>query len=750
MSASLVDVQAAALTTSLAGRYRVERELGAGGMATVYLARDIKHDRDVAIKVMKPEIAQTLGAERFLREIQLAAQLSHPHILPLFDSGEAGGALYYVMPSVEGESVRDRLDQSRMLPVEDAVRIATEVAGALDYAHRHGVVHRDIKPENIMLHDGHALVADFGIGKALSAVEGEAFTQTGMSVGTPAYMSPEQAAGDAVDGRSDLYSLGCVLYEMLAGEQPFTGSTVQAVIAKRFVQSAPDVSGMREGVPRPVARAVQRALSRAPIDRYETGAEFAAALREADAPSPKSAAPDQSIAVLPFENLSSDKENEYFGDGIAEEIINALAQIEGLRVAARTSAFSFKGKQEDLRLIGEKLTVATVLEGSVRKAGNRIRITAQLIAVADGYHLWSERYDRELVDVFAVQDEIAAAIATKLQLTFVKPATEAAPVTPALVEAYELCVRGRALLMKRGRSLLGAIDCFERAAAQAPEYAPAFAGLGDAHLQASRYALGDTADHVTRGEAALDRALAIDPEQAAALATRGGMRMSGPAGQRDFAGGMSMLERALAINPRLSDNRIVLAFSLVLYSLDVARGLAEAERAVRDDPLSAYAGMMHGMILSNTGQGAAAMAEADRAFALDPAAYLMHYARVWVRVAAGDMDGAYAAVTESLEIFGRDEHLLSLLPAIYLARGERHKAEAVYAELRARAETSRVLAFALATCALTLGHADEGMAYALQSADAGGAQPIFWLRGWFNGLVASHPQYPELRRRMGA
>src|SRR6476660_4807872 len=320
-------------------------------MATVYLARDHKHNRDVAIKVLHSDLAQTLGAERFLREIQMAARLAHPHILPLFDSGEAAGVLYYVMPVVRGESLRDRLTREIRIPVQDAVRIAAATAQALAYAHEQGIVHRDVKPENILLQDGHVLVADFGIGKAISAVGEAGMTQAGMAVGTPAYISPEQAAGEAVDGRSDQYSLGCVLYEMLVGEPPFTGPNVQAVIAKRFVQTPADVTALRQGVPRPVARALQRALARTPIDRPDTAAELLAALREPDAaglPAPN-APPAQSIAVLPFVNLSPDRDNDYFGDGIAEDIINALARVDGLHVAARMSAFSFKGGKADLR-----------------------------------------------------------------------------------------------------------------------------------------------------------------------------------------------------------------------------------------------------------------------------------------------------------------------------------------------------------------------------------------------------------------
>ena len=285
------------LTTAISDRYRVGRELGAGGMATVYLARDLKHDRDVAIKVLRDDVAQSVGRERFLREIRLAAKLSHPHILPLFDSGDADGTLFYVMPVVQGQSLRDRLDAQRQLPIADAVRLASEVAGALDHAHRLGIIHRDIKPENIMLQDGHVLVADFGIGKAISDAPGDTLTQIGMSVGTPAYMSPEQAVGEEVDGRSDLYSLGCVLYEMIVGEPPFTGPTVQAVIAKRFVQTPVEVAALREGVPGPVSRAVSQALARVAVDRYETAALFVTALNAHDIVSIKPAAPAKSLAI---------------------------------------------------------------------------------------------------------------------------------------------------------------------------------------------------------------------------------------------------------------------------------------------------------------------------------------------------------------------------------------------------------------------------------------------------------------------
>jgi len=415
LSATLADSQGirGRLAASLEGRYRVESPIGAGGMSTVWLAEDLKHKRQVAIKVLTPEIANSIGTERFTKEIEIAAGLRHPRILPLYDSGEAKGLLYYVMPRVEGESLRERLDRRPALSVDESARLVTEVAEALAYAHSRDVIHRDVKPENIMLEEGHALVTDFGIARAVMSAGDARLTSTGMRVGTPLYMSPEQAASDSnVDARADLYSLACVLFEMIAGRAPFTGASADAVLIQRFTQPPPRLATLRGDVPTAVDNAVYRAMARDPAERFESVTQFAAALKPAGGAA--DAAGASSIAVLPFTNMSGNPAEDYFADGISEEIINALARIEGLRVAARTSTFAFKGRQEDLRQVGEKLNVATVLEGSVRKAGNRLRITAQLIKVADGYHLWSERYDRELTDIFEIQDEIAGAITAKL------------------------------------------------------------------------------------------------------------------------------------------------------------------------------------------------------------------------------------------------------------------------------------------------------------------------------------------------
>jgi serine/threonine protein kinase len=477
------------LEAALGDRYTIERELGRGGMAIVYLAEDLKHQRKIALKVLRPDLASEIGAERFLREIKIAAKLTHPHILPLYDSGEADGFVFYVMPAMEGRSLRERIRKEGQLPLDEAMRITQEIASALDYAHRHGVIHRDIKPENILLHEGAAMLADFGIGKAVSSAERD-ITQAGIAIGTPAYMSPEQASAEAeVDGRSDLYSLGCVLYEMLSGEPPYTGPTAQAVIAKRLGAPVPHVKVVRD-VTDPVDAIVTRTLARTPVDRFASAAEFAAALRDAQSgtlqtPAAVSAvgyaaSTVKSVAVLPFANMSADPENEYFSDGMTEEIINVLGNVPGIQVASRTSSFAFKGKDVDVRQIGKTLGVGTVLEGSVRKVGRRIRITAQLTDVTNGYSLWNKTYDRQLEDVFAIQGEISRAIAGALKVKLVgDTGTRMVPASENL-EAYNLYLKGRFFYNKFTElDLRRGIELFEQALQVAPEHARAHAGIAD-------------------------------------------------------------------------------------------------------------------------------------------------------------------------------------------------------------------------------------------------------------------------------
>jgi serine/threonine protein kinase/Flp pilus assembly protein TadD len=554
-SASSIDKLREALSQS----YSIDRELGRGGMATVYLAQDTKHDRVVALKILHPDLAASLGPDRFLREIKLAARLNHPHILPLFDSGQADAFLYYVMPYVEGESLREKLDRDQQLPIEEAVHHGRAIASALDYAHRQGIVHRDIKPENIMLYEGEAMVMDFGIAKAVSAAGSDTLTQTGMMVGTPAYVSPEQAAGESnLDGKSDQYSLACVVYEMLTGERPFSGATPQAVMSKRFSETPKPLRSLRSTIPESVEKAVTRAMTTDATGRYSTTAQFGQALVSGNVVTPTNTATvpvavvsaAKSVAVLPFANLSADPDSEYFTDGMADEIINALSKIQSLRVASRTSSFAFKGKNEDIGEIGKKLKVSTVLEGSMRKMGNKLRITAQLVNVADGYQLWSERYDREMEDVFAIQDDISQAIVKALKVILSEGEKKQIEKARAVdVKAYDFYLRGRQYFHHfRRKSLEYARQMFNRAIEIEPEYARAYAGVADCCSLLYTY-FDARESNLRQADSASLKSIELEPELAEAHVARGiALSMS-----KRFDEAVPEFEKAMKLDQKLFD-----------------------------------------------------------------------------------------------------------------------------------------------------------------------------------------------------
>ena len=520
------------LSAALAGRYRLERELGRGGMATVYLAQDLKHDRRVALKILSPELAHALGPERFLREITVTAGLDHPHILPLLDSGHVDGLLYYLMPYVEGESLRDRLSREQQLPLEDALRIAREVASALSYAHARGVVHRDIKPENILLSHGHARVADFGIARAVTAAGGEALTGTGLAIGTPAYMSPEQAGGErGIDGRSDVYALGCVLYEMLAGHPPFAGATSYELLARHALDPLPSLSAARPSLDPGIERAVATALAKSPADRFDTAARFAEALARAESGSTTATAPvtplsrgrprwgrwaalggvvallglaavffrpgrsgaglaepgfaRSAIAVLPFQNLSGTPEHAYFAGGLHDELLTQLSKVAALRVVSRTSVMRYAGGTTPLREIARELKVGSVVEGSIQVADGRLRVNVQLIDAATDAHLWADRYDRTLDDAFAIQSDVAQHIVRAVGGALTSAESRGMTEAPtANAEAYRLYLQGREYFMRPGRLRLDyetAQQLYQRAIQEDSGFALAHAALAEVH-----------------------------------------------------------------------------------------------------------------------------------------------------------------------------------------------------------------------------------------------------------------------------
>jgi TolB-like protein/Tfp pilus assembly protein PilF len=729
------------------GPYEILAPLGTGGMATVYLADDARHHRKVAVKVLDPGVAREIGRERFAREIEISAGLRHPRTLPLFDSGETDGLLYYVMPHIEGETLRERLARERRLGPDEALRLTAEVAEALAYAHGREVVHRDIKPENILLEGGHALVMDFGIARAMEATGNPRVTMTGVTVGTPVYMSPEQITGGAdVDGRSDLYGLACVLFEMLSGAPPFGGPTVEAILIQRLTQPPPRLSSVLPGAASRIDAALFRAMARDPADRFPSVLRFIEALQATATRTGRSA--EKSIAVLPFSNLGGAAEDEYFSDGITEEIINALAQLEGLRVAARTSTFSFKGKHEDLRLIGEKLNVGTVLEGSVRRAGNRLRITAQLIDVADGYHLWSERYDRELTDIFAIQDEIATAVAAKFRVEGARD-REDQRVRRATsnLEAYELYLKGRALQTRRGRSVVQAMECFERAVTLDPNFGEALGMLSDSWRLLSVYGLRPPEEAMTRAREASERALAVDPDNAEAYATLADVATSY---DRDYDRAFKMWDRALSLNPehgRARSERAV--WGLAGIRGEFEEGIAECRKTVALDPLNAYLAGMLSMSLTLAGRAEEGMTEARRGIEMDGESFTARWMLVQSSVAAGRFADALEAATAALPMSGRNPWMLAGVAAARAGLGDRAAAEAIDDELRARARHEFVQLYTLVSSATAAGRMDEAMALAERSVDERDTIVLLArLLGLWKPLRA-HPRFGELERKLG-
>ncbi|MEP6574605.1 MAG: protein kinase [Gemmatimonadota bacterium] len=613
------------ITTALADRYRIERELGQGGMATVYLAEDLKHGRKVAIKILRPELSAEIGAERFLREIRTTARLQHPHIVPAFDSGEAEGRLFFVMPLIEGESLRARLDREGPLPVEDALRLIREIADALDYAHGLGILHRDLKPENIMLSRGHALLADFGIATVAGETGRERLTQTGTAIGTPAYMSPEQSTGERdLTPSSDVYSLGSILYELLTGEAPFTGPTFEAILVKRFTQDPPRCLSRRADTPPACDAAVAGALARDPDVRIQSARAFLDAIDSGSAPIvsiARPAADDRSIVVLPFVNGGADKDDEFFSDGLTEEIIADLSRVQALSVLSRTSSMRLKGTTKSVRALGQELRVRYALAGSVRRAGSSLRITAELIDTGTDKPVWAEKFSGTMDDVFDVQERVAREIVRALNITLTSAEDRQLADRPiADARAFEYYLQARQELRRYGVSSDHINALLERAIAiEGPT--PPLRALR-AYMLIAQVRAGMNTDlrplDIAEVEARALMALAPDAPYGYALLGFIGYERG------DLASTVRHLRMAIERDPNDTDAHFFLGIALIAAGKPEAAAEA-SRRFLAADPLSPFALLLACLPPWFVGRPGEKLSSMLKAVALDPDNPIMHW-----------------------------------------------------------------------------------------------------------------------------
>jgi len=785
------------LRAALADRYRVERELGEGGMATVYLAHDLKHDREVALKVLRPDLAAAVGAQRFLKEIRVTANLQHTHILPLYDSGSADGFLFYVMPLVRGESLRDRLSRERMLPVDETVHIVRQIAGALDFAHRQGVVHRDIKPENILLQDGEALLADFGVALAVTEAGGDRLTGTGVSVGTVQYMSPEQAAGEhGLDARSDVYALGAVTYEMLAGEPPVTGATAHAMLAKLMTERPTSLCTVREAVSPALDAAVMRALAKVPADRFAEARDFAEALTAAQTAADPgsgetkatSVAPPRrmgtltlgllgvavaaavvwwglsqrasssggsgdtpndirSIAVLPLDNYTGDSTQAYFAEGMTDELTTALATISQLRVISRGSAMQFQGRNRPATPeIAKALDVDAVVEGSVARSGDRVRITAQLIDARADRHLWAQSFERQSDDVLALQADLASAIAREINVRLTEGEQSrlaAAPsVDPAAHDAY---LRGRYFFNRPSdENLHKAIEQFEQAVALDSTFAPAYSGLSDAYLWAGYNEGFITASAAKpKARAAAEKAVALDDNSAEAHTSLAVFKLFY---EYDWEGCEREFRRAIELNPSYAYAPDQFALALAFTGRD-EESAAESRKAAELDPLSPQV-LVDAAVLQLFRKDLTTAGELmRRAIELDPTYFFPVMIEGWARLEVGEFEEAIPFLLKARTL-GAPPFLTAFLSYAYGAAGDRAKATAELEALKEMSPDGVVAPFNLALVYLGLG--DHGRAIdELERALAADSQSLGWLgRDAIFDPLRSEPRFVALLKRL--
>ena len=755
-------------------------------MSRVFVAHDRTLGRDVVVKVLPPDMAAAVSVQRFNREIQLAAKLQHPHIVPLHATGEISGLPYFTMPFVEGESLRAHLSRQGELPLAECVRILRDVATALAYAHKQGVVHRDIKPENVLLTSGSAVVTDFGVGKALSAsttsAGAENLTTRGVAVGTPAYMSPEQASADPdIDHRSDIYSWGILAYEMLAGQPPFAGRGPGALIAAQITETPESVERRRPTVPHALGSLVMRCLAKRPADRPQSAAELvdtldgllasgltsganlaagrkspwrtaqpwlgvvagvsAVLLAAALLLAPRvdlgfgsggAAQPVRSIAVLPFLNSGGDQSDEYFSDGMSDELSTALGKIPGLQVASRTSTFTFKGAEStDVRAIGDKLKVDAVLEGRVRRAGDRLRLFVQLTNVADGLSLWSDTYEREVKDVFAVQEDVARQIAQALQVRLAGDA--ATPTVPDAgtqnLEAYDLYLRGR--YQWHRRNLLAAADLFGQAASKDPRFARAYAGVAMTYALLPEYIDFPPDEAKRRTEQAAARALSLDSTLSEAYTALG---LSYVHSWR-WAEAEQAYKRAIALDPRHATAHQW--YGEYLYHVgNMDESLAQMRLSTQLDPLAPIAATAHAYALYAAGKPAESLVESKRALELAPQISLIHRVIALGAQATGDCASALQHSAISVRIDSMNPTNIGEKARIDALCGRVGDARAAVARLR-RDGSDRAI-FPLAIAYAALGEKEQALDYLERSVQ----RRVISLTAW---KVATDPMFDSIR-----
>lgn len=700
----------ASLRAALGGDFEVRREIGRGGAALVYLAHDLKHDRPVAVKILRPEIAAYMGAAQFLREIGTAARLQHPHIVPIYGSGDVESLLYLVMPYVEGESLRERLDREQSLPLSDALQLTLEVAEALSFAHSRGVVHCDIKPENILLFRGHALVADFGIAAHRAAgpilTRDESPSNDVLTVGTPLYMAPEQMLGDEqVDERADLYALGTMLYELLTGAPPFTGSSAMAVLGAKITTPAPPLTGTREPVPAHIHDAIRRALESERDARFASVAEFAQALSATpSSPFPvrrTGATRVRAAAVLPFVNRGGQAQDEYLSDGITDALIHALSGMRGLRVIGRASAFAYKGRTDDVRSIGAELAVSEVLTGTVQRAGDRLRITAELTDVESGFSRWSERFDGTVTDLFTVQDEIAHAITESFRL-HVRDDNERTPAVPtSSFQAYEEYLKGRFDWSQRtAPAMHRALEHMHAAVRLDPSFALAWSGLADCWITLGVYDVLPASVVMPKALEAAAHALRHDPTSADALTARASVQALY---EFDWARAEADYVAALTLREQSPVTHQWYAMHLLAPRGRFVEARDQIARARELDPVSPSIAASAGILRLYAGEPEQAIRELELVTARHPSFGLAH---LFVGRALTELhrdDEAVRALERAALLTNNSVEALSALACALARGGNVTRAEAELATLAHRSETEYVSAVSLAEVNVALG-----------------------------------------------